>query len=233
MCFFLITYKIKFGHIKEDGFLIGWLVMFRISLFGDVMPGRLLSHSPKHTVDESIIDFVGDSQLKIANLECVITDGSPATSELKRNPKQYTCKHASSKKQGLLLKTLGIGCCNLANNHILDYGFEGVKDTIHFLNENSIKWFGFGRNWDVAWKPRIVKLPVREENAGTGATVTRKQLVKVAVFGLADHFVEWKADDGAGINYFDIGNFQSENKNVNRARWQDIGYIYDQIAKGN
>jgi len=206
--------------------------MFNISLFGDVMPGRLL-RSTKDMVGESIIDFVANSSLNIANLECVVTHASPTLSQLKCNPKQYMCKHASSKKQGLLLKILNIRCCNLANNHILDYGFEGVKDTIQFLNENSIKWFGFGRNWDIAWKPRIIKLPVStEESDGANAITTRNRYVKVAVFGLADHFVEWKAGEGAGINYFDIGNFKSENKNMNRARWQDIDCIFEQVSKG-
>ena len=118
-------------------------------------------------------------------------------------------------------RLLHIGCCNLANNHILDYGFEGVKETIQYLNEHRIKWFGFGKNWEIAWKPRIVKLK----------SEARCDL-KMAIFGLADHFVEWKADTGPGINYFDINNFQNAEQNFNRARWQEIEYIQDEIKKG-
>ena len=101
-----------------------------------------------------------------------------------------------------MLKKLKIGCCNFANNHILDYDFYGVKDTIQFFNETRIKWFGFGKNWETAWKPRIIRLKTSNDAS------SEPEILKIALFGLSDHFVEWKADTEAGINYFDIDNFQ-------------------------
>ncbi len=35
---------------------------------------------------------------------------------------------------------------SLANNHIMDYGNDGFIDTINFLEENNIKYFGAGES---------------------------------------------------------------------------------------
>ena len=198
--------------------------MFTISLLGDVMLGRLVPVS--NQVDENVINFLQESAFNIANLECVITDKSEVKSKLVNKPKKYMCKQCASQKQGVLLKKLKIGCCNFANNHILDYDFYGVKDTIQFFNETRIKWFGFGKNWETAWKPRIIRLKTSNDAS------LEPEILKIALFGLSDHFVEWKADTEAGINYFDIDNFQNAEQNLNRAKWQAFEYIKEQIDEG-
>lgn len=43
-----------------------------------------------------------------------------------------------------------------ANNHICDYGEEGIKETINFLNKQKINFFGFGDNYHNASKPIII-----------------------------------------------------------------------------
>ena len=43
-----------------------------------------------------------------------------------------------------------------ANNHIFDYGEEGIKETIKFLNKQKINFFGFGNNYQNASKPIII-----------------------------------------------------------------------------
>lgn len=198
--------------------------MFTISLLGDVMLGRLVPIS--NQVHEDVVNFLQESLFNIANLECVITHKSEVKSRLVNKPKKYMCKHGGTEKQGLLLNKLKIGCCNFANNHILDYDFQGVKDTIQFFNETGIKWFGFGKNWETAWKPRIVKIKTSNDESAD------PEILKVALFGLSDHFVEWKADSEAGINYFDIDNFKNVEQNLNRAKWQAFEYITEQIKKG-
>ena len=196
--------------------------MFSISLLGDVMLGRLVPIPSK--VDKDVVEFLHQSSLNIANLECVVTERAETKSQLNKKPKKYMCKHGASREQGHLLKKLKIGCCNLANNHILDYNPQGVKDCIKFLNDDGeIKWFGFGKNWETAWKPRILRVKSSSELGF---------VLKIAVFGISDHFVEWKADNEAGINYFDIDNFQDSAKNLNRARWQAFEYVSEQIDLG-
>jgi len=44
------------------------------------------------------------------------------------------------------LSIQGIDTVSIANNHILDYGKEGFKKLIEYLNKNSIRYFGAGMN---------------------------------------------------------------------------------------
>lgn len=41
-----------------------------------------------------------------------------------------------------LLKMLGITHVTLSNNHICDYKWQGLKDTIKALNQAGIEWYG-------------------------------------------------------------------------------------------
>eukprot|EP01084_Bolivina_argentea_P282692 483955_1 len=49
--------------------------------------------------------------------------------------------------------------CNIANNHILDYGYNGLNETIKTLYNNNISYVGVGLNINDAWKPVIIALP--------------------------------------------------------------------------
>lgn len=53
-----------------------------------------------------------------------------------------TGKYNSPKEFGESLKNIGIDVLNTANNHSLDYGFEGVKSTITYLNNIGIDTTG-------------------------------------------------------------------------------------------
>lgn len=56
-----------------------------------------------------------------------------------------------------VLKQLNvIGVC-LANNHIMDYGDDGLKETINVLNENNILHTGAGDDLTNASKPMIIQ----------------------------------------------------------------------------
>lgn len=71
----------------------------------------------------------------VANLECAITEKE--NSIKKDGP---TLK-ISPDKIGVL-KSLGVNLVGLANNHILDYGSDGLKDTIGILKNNGISYAG-------------------------------------------------------------------------------------------
>ena len=230
-----------------------------IVFIGDVMPGRLVQR--KKICDEKILSYLESSMLRVCNLEGVIVSNGPHKHDVIKQPLQYVCKHGIGVlEQASIFVDLDISVCNLANNHILDFGFESVKKTILFLNENNIKWFGFGKNYDIAWKPRLitVKYPLDDElfyhNISTENNIsdttqceesiskkvlkdvsTKKEFkVKIAFFGLADHFVEWKScHSSPGINYFDINNFTvHQDGNPNRSLWTNLDNIKEQIDKG-
>ena len=71
----------------------------------------------------------------IGNLESPLTTQKKAiggkSAYLKGNPEDIE-----------MLKYLGITHVTLANNHIFDYGAQGMLDTIRLLDENGIEWYG-------------------------------------------------------------------------------------------
>lgn len=96
---------------------------------------------------KKIAEWIKEHDYKtVINLEGPITDN---ISKIK--------KRGEHLKQGRLsldiLKSWNvIGVC-LANNHIMDYGEEGLKDTIRILQDNNIQYLGAGLNLDEAIKP--------------------------------------------------------------------------------
>jgi poly-gamma-glutamate synthesis protein (capsule biosynthesis protein) len=62
------------------------------------------------------------------------------------------------------LSTAGIECCVLANNHVLDWGYAGLDETLRTLEEAGIKTVGAGRCAEQAAAPAVLA-------AGTGARI--------------------------------------------------------------
>ncbi len=95
--------------------------------------------------DYSIENFdpiLKQSDLVIVNLETPITDLNKSTLERK---KEYL--HWSDiKKTPETLNKHNIKVVSLANNHAIDYGQEGLKQTLDILREYDVKCFGAGLN---------------------------------------------------------------------------------------
>jgi len=53
------------------------------------------------------------------------------------------------------LKNNGFNIVNIANNHIMDYGEEGLFDTIDILKKSNIRFIGAGRNIEEAVRSEI------------------------------------------------------------------------------
>ena len=86
----------------------------------------------------------------VLNLEGTI-DCSEFSKIEKRGP------NLSSDKAILdVFKELNVVAVTLANNHIMDYGEEGLKHTISLLEENNIKYTGAQKNLDLAIKPIVL-----------------------------------------------------------------------------
>jgi len=90
-----------------------------------------------------------NSDYKVFNLEAPITNSNNTIKKcgpnLKNNPDII---------EGI--KQMNPSCIMLANNHIMDYGKEGYKETIDFLNQNNINWIGVGENVDNLKKYYII-----------------------------------------------------------------------------
>lgn len=89
----------------------------------------------KDIFDNSLHDLIQSSDFFIANLECPITNASSAIKKtgphLRSSPK--ICKG---------LQDLGFSVLSLANNHIMDYGVNGLTDTVNLLQSVGIPYFG-------------------------------------------------------------------------------------------
>ena len=93
--------------------------------------------------------FAG-ADLVVVNLECPFTDrGEPI-------PKNFNFRARPSTVQVLI--DAGIRAVSLANNHLMDYGPDGVADTIATLDAAGIAHFGAGRTLAEARKPAFVEV---------------------------------------------------------------------------
>lgn len=165
--------------------------MIRLSLAGDVMLGRLVD---RYVLADPARDtgFVwGDTlplwqqaDLRMVNLECVIArTGEPWM------PKVF---HFRARPRAVeALQAAGIHLANLANNHVLDFGYEALRECLSLLERAAIQSVGAGRTIDEAAVPARVSL--------RGFTV--------AVVGLTDGEPAWEAGlDQAGVNHVRCGN---------------------------
>lgn len=122
--------------------------MIRVSISGDFVISKNYNLECSNTsiVDQSILNFLNETDLNIVNLEApVIAQNS---SKVKFGPVLHMGVYCID-----LLKTLKVGLVTLANNHIMDHGEPGLLNTLSELSNNEIKYVGAGLNYDEASKP--------------------------------------------------------------------------------
>jgi len=56
------------------------------------------------------------------------------------------------------ITSAGIDCCVLANNHVLDWGYEGLKESLKTLGQAGLKWAGAGANLQEAATPALLEV---------------------------------------------------------------------------
>lgn len=157
--------------------------MSRILLFGDICPTvdyrRLFNDGG--IFSEEIISDIKTADFVLGNLECPTTNSNQAITKAGPNLK--------AEPQDLkMLASIGFNAFSLANNHILDYGAQGVKDTLANLNANGLKYFGAGRNKDEAEKALICVIGGK----------------KVGFLSFAEHEFNLASKVAPGANHFDL-----------------------------
>tara|TARA_Y100001980_G_C14523652_1_gene299089 strand:+ start:274 stop:1413 length:1140 start_codon:yes stop_codon:yes gene_type:complete len=112
-----------------------------IIIGGDVSPSgfseRCLSQNPEILFKPSLKKFLAQAENVVINLETVITKSNQPIVKCGPN---FKCKPDVAAG----LKSLNILNCSLANNHIMDYGEIGLKDTMGCLNDEGINYWGAG-----------------------------------------------------------------------------------------
>lgn len=125
----------------------------KILVFGDICPDNdyrsLFDNNDSLAFSNDIVSDIKSASLTIANLECPATDYNVAITKCGPTLKALY-------KDVEKLKGVGFDCVSLANNHILDYGIQGVNDTFKACDTCDLKYVGAGQNKEDARKPIIL-----------------------------------------------------------------------------
>jgi len=89
--------------------------------------------------------------LRVANLESPLMKEKIPDRNLSPWPNKLL--QVAPEEMVALLKYLSINYVSLANNHLFDYGKEGIVQTLEILKEHGIKFSGGGLNLDEAIIP--------------------------------------------------------------------------------
>ncbi|MBE9516517.1 MAG: CapA family protein [Proteobacteria bacterium] len=95
--------------------------------------------------------FIERADIAIANLEGPLTKRGSIDVE-----KKYVFRSPPDKVASALAKT-GFDVFSLANNHTLDYGVQGLTDTIDALNRHGLAYSGAGMDLASARKPVVIE----------------------------------------------------------------------------
>jgi poly-gamma-glutamate synthesis protein (capsule biosynthesis protein) len=129
---------------------------FAVSLVavGDVMLGSWvvahLDSSGSTYPFEATKHILRAADFALANLEAPFTDRGEQVKD-----KQFTFRVPPKHAAGL--KESGFDILHLANNHILDFGPEGLFDTMATLDALSLLYVGAGENIETAFAPVIAE----------------------------------------------------------------------------
>lgn len=99
---------------------------------------------------QEIIDFLAKGDIRITNLETTITDFDCF-------PSSFSGGTWLTAKENLLedLKKYGFDTYSVANNHMLDYSFPGLWETLQKLSAHRMEFTGAGKNLEDAAKPVV------------------------------------------------------------------------------
>ena len=108
--------------------------------------GRLAVAPPEQALGP-ISATLSDADLAVLNLETAITGrGAP-------EPKTYTFR--TSPKALDVLRDSGVDVVSLANNHAVDFGADGLTDTLAAKTASPVPVVGVGRNAKEAYAPYV------------------------------------------------------------------------------
>ena len=128
---------------------------FRIAAVGDIMLGGTAQpEMQKYGYDypfDKTRQIIRQAQIAFCNLEGPLTDDGAAEVE-----KKYLFRSPPDKVAPALARA-GFNVASLANNHSLDYGFQGLEDTRAALEKAGIQPVGAGRDLAQARAPVYMK----------------------------------------------------------------------------
>jgi poly-gamma-glutamate capsule biosynthesis protein CapA/YwtB (metallophosphatase superfamily) len=132
---------------------------FCIALTGDIMAGRklgpLLEQKGPAYLLEGASNALFGCAVVFGNLESPLVSKKDA-GELEKNGKKSVYLY-SDEKLADALAVAGYNIVSIANNHILDYGQEGVSHTATILEKRGIEYLGIRKGNLGATNPPVIK----------------------------------------------------------------------------
>lgn len=154
----------------------------KILVAGDMRPygkvAGLFEHKNFGAVLEDVKPFTQQADYSIVNLESpvVLKDANP----IEKCGPNLKCAESCIEA----LKWAGFNCVTLANNHFLDYGEEGVRDTLETCGKYAIDTVGGGMN--IGEASRIMYKEIDGKN--------------LAIINCCEHEFSIASDNTAGSN---------------------------------
>lgn len=128
---------------------------FTIAVAGDIILGRTVHRIMERSGDwaapfRAVAPLLAGADLTVADLECALTSSfappdDPFTMRFMTFPQAV---------EGLLLA--GIDAVSLANNHSMDFGAQGMRDTLAILQAHGIAHCGIGETLAEARRPALL-----------------------------------------------------------------------------
>ncbi len=157
----------------------------RIIIGADLIPTSdnekyFINGDVKAILGEKMLAILDNADYRIFNLETALSDKD--TPIIKGGP---NIRAATSSINGY--RKMKVDLLGIANNHVLDHGYEGFVSTIKTLDENGIAHVGAGFTKEEACSPYIFE----------------KEGKKIGVYACCEHEFSWISDYGFGSNGFD------------------------------
>ncbi len=170
-----------------------------IGLTGDVMIGRLVNKVISTTSYEypwgNLLPLLNKTDLNLINLETTLTSSINAV------PKVFNFKSDPENVESL--KRAKIDVVTLANNHILDFGIEGLEETLQALSKAGILHVGVGLNIEEVKKPVIIDI----------------KNMTIGIIGYTDNEPTWRATaTKPGTNYVYVGDHRGVIREIKKLK---------------
>ena len=153
-------------------------------LLGDVSPTAFTaSFFRERDIDTLFGDAASifrDRDFTFVNLECALT-------EAEKEIKKFGPPLKAPKETAEVLKTLGVDCCGLSNNHVFDFGIAGMKDTLDALQAAGLDYTGFGKDYEDSRKNYTVE----------------KNGERICIIAVCEHEYSYALEDRMGSRPYD------------------------------
>ena len=155
--------------------------MIKIAFTGDIAFSKYFknAYEKENLLSKEIIDFLSDSFLTVANVEAPVS-ARPITSI-------EDLAHVNPLEITETLEKINAKIWNLANNHSMDCGEQGLNDTLEIAKRKGARTIGAGFNREEARKPLIIE----------------KEDIKIGLLSVASPLSEPATDEKAGCFMWD------------------------------